>query len=107
MNFFAQVALATFYLVMACQILYIYTTRKYKCIIVRQKFTITSWGFTKYIIVDSNGDIYEISNNWLFGKQDAINDWVRLKNNKKYKIYCYGITSRNIGTKIQIVDIEN
>ncbi len=93
------------YLIVVSQALYIWTTRKEKNIVVKQKFTITSWGFTRYIIIDSNSQIYEIANSIWFIKQDAINDWVKLKINKKYKICCYGITSRSIGTKEQIIDI--
>lgn len=95
-----------FYTVIFCQIAYIWLTRKYKSIVIKQKFTITTWGFTRYIVVDSNTNIYELSSSSWFAKQDAINDWVKLKVNKKYTIYSYGITSRTIGTKEQIIDIE-
>ncbi len=100
------ILVAAFYGFIICQILYIYITRKTKTIVVKQKFIITSWGFSRYIIVDSNGDIYELANVCWFAKLDAINDWIKLKVNKKYKIFCYGITSRNIGTKTQIIDID-
>jgi len=101
-----SILLILFYTLIFLQILYIFLTRKFKTIVVRQKFTITSWGFTKYIIIDSNNNIYELSNNYWFVKQDAINDWIKLRVNKKYKIYCYGFTSTNIGTIPQIIDIE-
>ncbi len=103
---FISIILIIFYSLIILQIAYIYLTRKSKSIVIKQKFTITSWGFTKYIIVDSNANIYELCDNSWFAKKDAINDWVKLKINKKYTIYCYGMTSRSIGTKEQIIDIE-
>jgi hypothetical protein len=101
-----SILLIIFYVLIICQILYIFFTRKSKTIVLRQKFTITLWGFTRYILVDSNYDIYELSDSYWFARQDSINDWIKLKINKKYTIYYYGFTSTSLGTKPQIIDIE-
>ncbi len=102
-----SILLTIIYGFVGCQIVYIFLTRKNRNIVIRQKFTITSWGFTKYIVVDSNNVIYEISSSWWFAKNDAITDWIKLKVNKKYNVFCYGFTSRIAGLNPQIIDVNN
>lgn len=92
------------YLFVGINLIYIFATKKTTDIIVRKKLTIVSWGFTKYIIIDSNGQIFEISNSLWFGS--GLNDWVKIKLNKKYTIGYFGVENKFLGTMFQIVDIE-
>ena len=99
-------ALFIAYLLLGLSGLYIFVTKKTTDIIVRKKLTIVSWGFTKYLVIDSNSKIYEISNNLWFGIKSDLDDWVNIKLNKKYTISYYGIDNKFLGLKPQIVDFN-
>ncbi len=97
--------LIVIYVLIGLNILYILLTKKSKKIIIKQKLKIISWGFTKYIIVDKNNNIFEINNCVWFGKFNALDDWIKINLNKKYTVNYYGFPNNIFRTKYQIVDI--
>ena len=97
--------LLVIYVLIGLNILYILLTKKSKKIIIKKKLTIVSYGFTKYIIIDTNNNIFEINNSVWFGKFNSLDDWIKINLNKKYNINYYGLPNSIFGTKYQIVDI--
>lgn len=93
------------YVFLFFKVLYIWLTRSTKQIIVKQKLLVVEYGFTQYVIVDSHGQIYYLSLSLWFGKLNPIDDWIKIKLNKKYSINYYGINSKLLDTRSQIVDI--
>jgi len=93
------------YILIFLDILYIYFTRSSKQIIIKQKILDVKWGFTRYIIVDSFGKIYYLTDSLWFGKSDALDIWIKIKINKKYTINYYGLDFDVLDTKCQIIDL--
>lgn len=93
------------YMYLLINVLYIYLTRSTKSIIFKQKFLLMQWGCTQYVLVDSTGQIYYLSTSLWFGRPNSIDQWAKIKLNKKYTINYYGLNSQVLGTKSQIIDV--
>jgi len=93
------------YILIFLDILYIYITRSSKQIIIKQKILDVQWGFTRFIIVDSYGKLYFLTDSLWFGKSDSLDIWIKIKLNKKYTINYYGLDMDALGIKCQIIDL--
>ena len=67
----------------------IFTSRN-TIIKVDKKYKFVRNGFTEFIIIDENGQHYNVHNSFWFLKWDSIEDWHKIETNNKYIIKCYG-----------------
>ena len=82
---------------------YAYGTYQTKVICIHKKYQFTRNGFTQFMIVDNNGNHYNVNNSVFYWKWDSIEDWNKMEtsaekekekekeqNNKKVDIKYYG-----------------
>jgi len=74
---------------------YVYGTTQNKIIYIHKKYQFTRNGFTQFMIVDNNGNHYNVNNSLFYWKWDSIEDWNKMEtsaeqNNKKVDIKYYG-----------------
>jgi hypothetical protein len=69
---------------------YSYFTQKNRNIMVSDKYTFDSNGFTNFMIVDTENNHYKVGNNLWFWKWDSIEDWTLLKTGTKIPVLYYG-----------------
>jgi hypothetical protein len=69
---------------------YAIITSKNKIIRVDKKYKFVRNGFTEFIIIDENGQHYNVNNSFWFWKWNSIEDWHKIETNKKCNIKYYG-----------------
>lgn len=70
---------------------YTFRTLKYKMIKVEKKYKFTRNGFTEFMIVDSEGNHYNINNSLWLLKFDSIEDWDKIKTDEPIIVKYYGL----------------
>ena len=58
---------------------YAYGTNKNKIICIHKKYQFTRNGFTQFMIVDKNGNHYNVNNSVFYWKWDSIEDWNKME----------------------------
>ena len=61
---------------------YTFKTTNNKIIDVVDKYQFTRNGFTDFMIIDKNGDHYNVNNSLWYWKWDSIEDWHKIQTNK-------------------------
>ena len=61
-----------------------------KFITIDKKYQFDRNGFTEFMIVDENGEHYNVTNSLWYWKWDSIEDWHKLEPNKEIVIKYYG-----------------
>jgi hypothetical protein len=70
--------------------IYALKTEKNKLIKVNKKYKFTKNGFTEFMIIDENGNHYNINNSIWYWKWDSIEDWHKIETSKEIVIKYYG-----------------
>lgn len=65
-------------------------TAENKLIKVNKKYQFDRNGFTEFMIIDENGNHYNVNNSVWYWKWDSIEDWHKLETNKEIAIKYYG-----------------
>ena len=84
--------------------LYVVSTQKEENIIIVNKYKYVSNGFTNFMIVDTNGEHYNVNNSYWFWKWDSIEDWHKLKIGHTIYAKCYGFRIPFLGCFPNIID---
>ena len=83
-----------FIVILILQIIYIFSTTFEKTIIINQKYTGTSGNrkrvSTKYMITDTDNNVYIVSNSIFYLKWDSAERWSTMKEGNSYKISGFG-----------------
>jgi len=90
-------------------LIYTMSTREENTIILKDKYEITTNGFTKFIIIDRCNRHYLLNNSLWFWKWDSIEDWSKIKKLNegcKIKIKCYGFRLPFLGVFPNIYDTD-
>jgi hypothetical protein len=86
---------------------YSYFTQKNRNIMVSDKYTFDSNGFTNFMIVDTENNHYKVGNNLWFWKWDSIEDWSSIKKGTGLPISYYGFRVPFLGIFPNVVEINN
>ena len=86
---------------------YSYFTQKNRNIMVSDKYTFDSNGFTNFMIVDTENNHYQVGNNLWFWKWDSIEDWSSIKKGTRLPITYYGFRVPFLGIFPNVVEINN
>lgn len=86
--------------------IYTFKTTKNKIIDVQDKYMFTRNGFTEFMIIDKNGDHYNVNNSLWYWKWCSIEDWNKIQTNKKIGVKYYGLRIPLLGIFPIIVDIN-
>ena len=70
--------------------IYAFGTAETKFIKLKQKYTFDRNGFTEFMIIDENGNHYNVNNSVWYWKWDSIEDWHKLETSKDISIKYYG-----------------
>jgi hypothetical protein len=70
--------------------IYAFGTAETKFIKLKQKYTFDRNGFTEFMIIDDNGNHYNVNNSVWYWKWDSIEDWHKLETSKEIAIKYYG-----------------
>lgn len=70
--------------------LYAFKTAKIKIIKIHKTYTFNRNGFTEFMIMDDNGNHYNVNNSFWYWKWDSIEDWNKLESNNDIIIKYYG-----------------
>jgi len=70
--------------------LYAFATQKEKSIIIVKKYTYCKNGFTDFMIIDKNGNHYNVNNSFWYYKWNSIEDWSNIGVNQLFHIKYYG-----------------
>jgi hypothetical protein len=65
-------------------------TAEDKFIKLKQKYTFDRNGFTEFMIIDENGNHYNVNNSVWYWKWNSIEDWHKLETNKEINVKYYG-----------------
>ena len=71
--------------------LYTFKTTNNKIIIVEDKYQFTRNGYTEFMIIDKNGDHYNVNNSFWYWKWNSIEDWNTISLNDCIKIKYYSM----------------
>ena len=69
---------------------YTFKTTNNKIIDIQDKYMLTRNGFTEFMIIDTNGNHYNVNNSLWYWKWDSIEDWNKIQTNKLLIIKYYG-----------------
>jgi len=86
-----------------CHLGYTLSTKSKKDIIVAKKYQYDVYGFTNFMVVDTNGDHYNVNNSTWFLKWDSIEDWSNIEPNDSLTVGFYGWRIPFLGTFPNIV----
>ena len=86
-----------------CHLGYTLGTKDKKEIVVAKKYKFNTYGFTNFMIVDTDGNHYNVNNSTWFVKWDAIEDWTSIGVNDSLTIGVYGWRIPFLGTFPNIV----
>ena len=78
-------------------------TKREKEINIVSKYKFTRNGFTEFMIIDSEGNHYNINNSFWYWKWDSIEDWSSIEANKKINTKYYGFRVPILGIFPNIV----
>ena len=84
--------------------LYVGSTERKTNIHVRNKYTYTQGGYTHFMVVDSDGNHYNVANSVWYWKWNAMEEWERIKVDTEILVKCYGLRIPEIGTFPVIVE---
>lgn len=83
---------------------YTFKTTNNKIIDVQDKYQFTRNGFTEFMIIDKNGEHYNVNNSLWYWKWDSIEDWNKIQTNKQIVIKYYGLRIPLLGIFPNIVN---
>ena len=86
-----------------CHLGYTLGTKDKKEIVVAKKYKFNTYGFTNFMIVDTDGNHYNVNNSTWFVKWDAIEDWSLIEVNDSLSVGVYGWRIPFLGTFPNIV----
>jgi hypothetical protein len=86
-----------------CHLGYTLGTKKETDIVVAQKYTFDTGGFTNFMLVDTNGNHYNVNNSIWFFKWDSLEDWSKIEINDNLQVKVYGWRMPFLGTFPNIV----
>lgn len=69
---------------------YVIGSVKNKYIKIDKKYQFDRNGFTEFMVIDNNGEHYNVNNSLWFWKWDSIEDWHNLELNKLIMVKYYG-----------------
>jgi hypothetical protein len=69
---------------------YAFGTAETKFIKINKKYKFNRNGFTEFMIIDDNGNHYNVNNSVWYWKWDSIEDWHKLETSKDISIKYYG-----------------
>jgi hypothetical protein len=92
---------------MVCHPIYALLTVQNKMITVDKKYHFTRNGFTQFMVIDKNGNHYNVGNSMWYWKWDSIEDWHKLNPEQKIDITYYGWRKPLFGMFPRIVMISN
>jgi hypothetical protein len=78
-------------------------TKREKEINIVSKYQFTRNGFTEFMIIDSEGNHYNVNNSFWYWKWDSIEDWSSIEANKKINTKYYGFRVPILGIFPNIV----
>ena len=70
--------------------MYAFTTAETKMIGIRNKYTFDRNGFTEFMVIDDNGNHYNVNNSFWYWKWNSIEDWHKLEPKNDVIIKYYG-----------------
>ncbi len=86
-----------------CHLGYTLSTKKEENIVVDKKYTFDLAGFTNFMIVDKQGNHYNVNNSVWFFKWDSLEDWSAIELNDNLQVKVYGWRMPFLGTFPNIV----
>ncbi len=86
-----------------CHLSYALSTKDKKEIIVAKKYKYDTYGFTNFMVIDNNGNHYNVNNSTWFMKWDSIEDWSSIEHNDVLRIGYYGWRIPLLGTFPNII----
>lgn len=86
--------------------IYTYSTSKTENITIKNKYTFCRNGFTEFIVVDTNGNHYNVNNSVWYWKWNSIEDWNKMEPTQSLSIRYYGIRWPLLGLFPNIVRSE-
>lgn len=86
--------------------IYTYSTSKTEHITIKNKYTFCRNGFTEFIVVDTNGNHYNVNNSVWYWKWNSIEDWNNMETTQSLSIRYYGIRWPLLGLFPNIVRSE-
>jgi hypothetical protein len=84
--------------------LYTYGSTNKKIIDVDKKYTFERNGYTEFMIIDKNGDHYNVNNSLWYWKWDSIEDWNKITTDKQITVKYYGFRIPVLGVFPNIVN---
>lgn len=69
--------------------IYAFRTAESKVIRIYKKYTFNRNGFTEFMIIDDNGNHYNVNNSFWYWKWDSIEDWHKLDPNNEINVIKY------------------
>lgn len=81
-----------------------YTTENVE-ITVSKKYKFDDKGYTKFMIIDNNGEHYDVANNLWYWKWDSVEDWTNIKEDHNIIVRKYGVRVPVLGLFPVIVKI--
>jgi len=73
-----------------CNLGYTLGTKDKRDIVVAKKYQFDRNGFTNFMVVDTNGNHYNVNNSLWFLKWDSIEDWSSVETNDNLTVKFYG-----------------
>jgi hypothetical protein len=70
---------------------YTFKTTNNKIIDVVDKYKFTRNGYTEFMIIDKNGDHYNVNNSLWYWKWNSIEDWHKIQTNEQLIMKYYGL----------------
>jgi len=105
-NFITYLIIITFIISVLVNIIYTYSTKFEKTIIIKKTDSIRSTKYGKNIIVDENNNVYYVQNNMYLLFFNSIQLYSNLEVNKTYRIKGYGFSYPNLGLYQNIFDAK-
>lgn len=84
--------------------LYTYGSTNKKIIDVHEKYTFQRNGYTEFMIIDKDGNHYNVNNSLWYWKWDSIEDWNKISTNKQLVVKYYGFRVPVLGFFPNIVN---
>ena len=89
-----------------CHLFYAIGTKREKEIIVTKKYKFNINGYTNFMIIDSEGDHYNVNNSIWYMKWDSIEDWTSIEANKTAYVEYYGFRVPFLGLFPNVVSLK-
>ena len=85
---------------------YVSSTENQKTIQIRNKYTYTQGGYTHFMVVDTEGNHYNVANSFWYWKWDAMEEWERMQMDQTILVKYYGLRIPVLGTFPVIVETD-